>query len=105
MEYYKYTELPTGKYESPSTTVTEEWFEKGQINFCNYSTHYRHGLDLALCNLSMNIRSQEKIGIVGRTGAGKSSMSLSLFRIIEAAKGVITIDGIDISTLPLFDLR
>jgi ABC-type multidrug transport system fused ATPase/permease subunit len=46
-----------------------------------------------------------KVGIVGRTGAGKSSLSLSLFRIIEAAEGSIFIDGIDISKLGLHTLR
>ena len=105
LEYYKYIELPTEKYESSCSTITKEWPEEGEINLHDYGARYRPGLDLALHSLSMNIRSQEKIGIVGRTGAGKSSMSLSLFRIIEASKGAITIDGIDISTLPLFDLR
>ncbi|KAI9272857.1 multi drug resistance-associated protein MRP [Phascolomyces articulosus] len=100
----EYIELPTEKYES-DRTVSKEWPEKGQINFQDYGARYRPGLDLALRDLSMNVRPQEKIGIVGRTGAGKSSMSLSLFRIIEAAKGNITIDGVDISTLRLFDLR
>ena len=46
-----------------------------------------------------------QVGIVGRTGAGKSSMALSLFRIIEAVGGKITIDGINISNIGLHDLR
>ena len=53
----------------------------------------------------MEIKSEEKIGIVGRTGAGKSSLTLSLFRLIEATEGSIIIDGIDIGSLGLHDLR
>ena len=53
----------------------------------------------------MEIKSEEKIGIVGRTGAGKSSLTFSLFRLIEATEGSITIDGIDIGSLGLHDLR
>lgn len=85
--------------------VDAAWPEKGEIEFHDYGARYRPGLDLALRDLSMNVSPKEKIGIVGRTGAGKSSMSLSLFRIIEAAEGNITIDGVDIASLRLFDLR
>ena len=81
------------------------WPEKGAIEFHGYGTRYRPGLDLVLSDMSMNISPKEKIGIVGRTGAGKSSMSLSLFRIIEAVEGSITIDGVDIANLQLLDLR
>jgi ABC-type multidrug transport system fused ATPase/permease subunit len=81
------------------------WPEKGLIEFRDYATRYRPGLDLALRDLSFTVAPKEKIGIIGRTGAGKSSLSLSLFRIVEAAKGSILIDGVDISSLRLFDLR
>ncbi|KAI8141790.1 multi drug resistance-associated protein MRP [Fennellomyces sp. T-0311] len=100
----EYIDLPTEKYES-NRNVSAEWPEKGEIKFHDYGARYRPGLDLALHDLSMGIRPREKIGIVGRTGAGKSSMSLSLFRIIEAAKGNIHIDNVNIATLRLFDLR
>jgi len=55
--------------------------------------------------ISFNIQAAEKIGVVGRTGSGKSTLLLSIFRIMEARAGSITIDGIDISTIGLFQLR
>uniref|UniRef100_A0A673W5E8 Canalicular multispecific organic anion transporter 2-like n=1 Tax=Salmo trutta TaxID=8032 RepID=A0A673W5E8_SALTR len=66
---------------------------------------YREGLDLVLKNLTLSVVGGEKIGIVGRTGAGKSSMTLCLFRLLEAAGGEITIDGVKISEIGLHDLR
>jgi ABC-type multidrug transport system fused ATPase/permease subunit len=81
------------------------WPSKGAVEFHNYSTRYREGLDLVLKNINLNIKSHEKIGIVGRTGAGKSSLTLALFRIIEADTGNITIDGQNTSTIGLLDLR
>ena len=66
----------------------------GNITFDNYSTRYRSTLDLVLNNLTCDIHGGEKIGIVDRTGAGKSSITLALFRIIEAAGGSISIDRI-----------
>jgi ABC-type multidrug transport system fused ATPase/permease subunit len=62
-------------------------------------------LDLVLRGVNCDIVSGEKIGIVGRTGAGKSSLTLALFRIIEAAGGSIVIDGVNIASMGLQDLR
>ena len=66
---------------------------------------YREGLDLTLKGISVRIQGKEKVGIVGRTGAGKSSLMLALFRLVELAEGHIYIDGIDISQIGLKDLR
>jgi len=57
------------------------------------------------CDLAGFHVSNSQVGIVGRTGAGKTSLTLALFRIIEAASGSIVIDGIDISSIGLQDLR
>lgn len=81
------------------------WPGHGAVEFNNYSTRYRPGLDLVLKNINLSIKAHEKIGVVGRTGAGKSSLTLSLFRIIEAAEGNIMIDGLNTSTIGLLDLR
>ena len=70
-----------------------------------YSTRYRKGLDLVLRDITADIKPGEKIGIVGRTGAGKSSFALALFRLIEPAGGKILIDGVDVSQIGLHDLR
>ncbi|PAV73684.1 hypothetical protein WR25_18845 isoform A [Diploscapter pachys] len=83
----------------------EDWPAQGRIELQGYSTRYRPGLDLVVKQLQASIRPHEKVGIVGRTGAGKSSMTLALFRMIEAAEGRICIDGIDIAQLGLHDLR
>ncbi|KAF9429464.1 CD9 antigen [Entomortierella beljakovae] len=74
--------------EAPDTTnlpIPANWPSEGRISFQNYSTRYREGLDLVLKNLDLEVAPTEKVGIVGRTGAGKSSLTLALFRIIEAA--------------------
>jgi ABC-type multidrug transport system fused ATPase/permease subunit len=66
---------------------------------------YRDGLPLVLKGLTMDVRGGERVGIVGRTGAGKSSIMSALFRLTELSGGSIHIDGIDISTVGLHDLR
>nr|XP_009677166.1 PREDICTED: canalicular multispecific organic anion transporter 2 isoform X1 [Struthio camelus australis] len=83
----------------------EDWPSKGELEFVNYSVRYRKGLDLVLQDLNLQVHGGEKIGIVGRTGAGKSSMTLCLFRILEAVKGEIKIDGVKIADIGLHDLR
>ncbi|KAK3822373.1 MAG: hypothetical protein J3R72DRAFT_25975 [Linnemannia gamsii] len=114
--------------------LPENWPQHGSITFNKYSTRYREGLDLCLREASFTVEPQEKVGIVGRTGAGKSSLTLALFRIIEAADsywalasnpsrpelpkseslldsfgqavgGSIEIDGIDIASIGLRQLR
>uniref|UniRef100_A0A8D0A031 ATP-binding cassette, sub-family C (CFTR/MRP), member 2 n=1 Tax=Sander lucioperca TaxID=283035 RepID=A0A8D0A031_SANLU len=87
------------------TRPPEKWPEAGRLHFDNYKVRYRPGLDLVLHGITCDIKSTEKIGIVGRTGAGKSSLTNCLFRIIEAAEGRILIDDVDVSTIGLHDLR
>lgn len=100
-----------GNLKSEAPTIIEghrpakAWPATGTINFKNYTTRYREGLDPVLKNINLDIQPAEKIGIVGRTGAGKSSLTLALFRIIEATEGHINIDDLDTSSIGLFDLR
>ncbi|KAM5324056.1 ATP-binding cassette sub-family C member 2 [Glossophaga mutica] len=96
--------------ENEASWVTDKrppagWPSKGEIQFNNYQVRYRPELDLVLKGITCDIKSQEKIGVVGRTGAGKSSLTNSLFRILEAAGGQILIDGVDIASIGLHDLR
>ncbi|CAD8099082.1 unnamed protein product [Paramecium primaurelia] len=86
-------------------TVEQSWPNQGRIKFINYSVNYRSNLPLVLRNLCLSINSQEKIGIVGRTGAGKSSITLSILRILEAIQGRIEIDDVDISKVQIQRLR
>lgn len=102
----EYTEIETeAAMEIPEKKPSDDWPDKGQVEVQEYSTRYREGLDLVLKGISFTIKPGEKVGIVGRTGAGKSSLTLGLFRIIEAAGGSIVIDGVDISEIGLYDLR
>lgn len=95
--------------EAPSliseTQPRETWPEHGSIRFENASLAYRPGLPLVLNSLNMDINSSEKIGICGRTGAGKSSIMTALFRLAELSSGKIEIDGVDISRIGLHSLR
>uniref|UniRef100_A0A8D3E5I5 ABC-type glutathione-S-conjugate transporter n=1 Tax=Scophthalmus maximus TaxID=52904 RepID=A0A8D3E5I5_SCOMX len=81
------------------------WPNTGNIQFEDYGLQYRKELDWALKDISINIQNREKVGIVGRTGAGKSSLALGIFRVLEAVEGRIFIDGINIAHIGLHDLR
>lgn len=93
--------------EAPLHTVDvrPSWPEKGEIKFENVEMRYRPNLPLVLKGLSMHIRGGERVGVVGRTGAGKSSIMSTLFRLVEISGGSISVDGLNISTLGLGDLR
>uniref|UniRef100_A0A8C2H8V0 Multidrug resistance-associated protein 1 n=1 Tax=Cyprinus carpio TaxID=7962 RepID=A0A8C2H8V0_CYPCA len=87
------------------STLPAGWPTAGHIEIHNFGLRYREDLELAISDISVNIEGGEKVGIVGRTGAGKSSLTLGLFRIIEAAQGEIRIDGVNIAELGLHELR
>ncbi|PKS10784.1 hypothetical protein jhhlp_002541 [Lomentospora prolificans] len=93
--------------EAPLHTieVRKSWPEKGEIIFDHVQMRYRENLPLVLQDFHIHIEGGERIGIVGRTGAGKSSIMSTLFRLVELSGGHITIDGVDISTIGLHDLR
>ncbi|KNE72664.1 hypothetical protein AMAG_16423 [Allomyces macrogynus ATCC 38327] len=102
----EYMHLPAeAPEETTAVALDAKWPADGAIEIDDYSTTYREGLDPVLKHVSVHVRAGERIGIVGRTGAGKSSLTLALFRIIEATSGRITIDGLDIAQLGLQDLR
>ena len=82
-----------------------DWPKEGKIEFISYSTKYRPELELVLKDFTVAIEGGEKVGIVGRTGAGKSSLTLALFRVFEPTNGKIIIDGVDIRKIGLHDLR
>ncbi len=81
------------------------WPSRGEVEFDEYSTRYRPGLDLVLRSVQLKIRPGEKIGICGRTGAGKSSLTLALLRLLEPASGRVTVDGADTKRIGLQRLR
>ena len=89
----------------PTDENNQQWMSKGHIKFNNYSVKYRPDTEVVIKDLSVDIKPGEKIGIVGRTGSGKSTLCLSLCRVLEAFGGNIEIDGVDISTVGLSDLR
>ncbi|XP_014222078.1 multidrug resistance-associated protein 1 isoform X3 [Trichogramma pretiosum] len=102
----EYGETPQeAAWNKPENDPDKDWPVQGSVEFHDFKVRYREGLDLVLSGLSFKVNGGEKIGIVGRTGAGKSSLTLALFRIIEAADGKILIDNVDISNLGLHTLR
>ncbi|KAJ2523870.1 hypothetical protein GGI11_001212 [Coemansia sp. RSA 2049] len=88
----------------PQHKPSPSWPRKGDMEIENLVAEYVPGVPV-LHGISLTIKHGEKIGVVGRTGAGKSTMSLALLRFIEASKGKIVLDGVDISKIGLEDLR
>ena len=102
----EYTEQPPEPpMETPENLKPKgEWPNKGRIEFQNFKMKYSHKESYVLKDLNFTIESNEKIGIVGRTGAGKSSIIQSLFRLAYN-EGIIRIDNVNIDQLGLYDLR
>eukprot|EP00667_Euglena_gracilis_P000297 EG_transcript_297 len=98
------TEMPSIT-PSPAETVPAGWPHSGEIIIRNLDAAYRPGLPLVLKGLTLKIRGGERIGVCGRTGSGKTSLLLALFRLLRIEGGHIAIDGVDIGTLPLPLLR
>jgi len=97
-------ERPDEKHDTPPPN----WPSSGAIEFSNLSATYNHTgsrEDLVLNNVSLSIKAGEKIGIVGRTGSGKTSLIMTLFRILDLQAGSISVDGVDITTLPRQEIR
>jgi ATP-binding cassette subfamily C (CFTR/MRP) protein 1 len=79
-------------HEIPDRRPSPHWPEHGAIEFKDVSMSYRPGLPNVLHSLSLEIKGGEKVGVVGRTGAGKSSLALTLLRIVDYS-GSIVVDG------------
>ncbi|TMS23147.1 Multidrug resistance-associated protein 1, partial [Larimichthys crocea] len=102
----EYADTPKeASWNIEGSSLPVAWPQRGTLEFQDYGLQYRKGLELALKGITLNIHERERVGIVGRTGAGKSSLALGIFRILEAAKGKIFIDGVNIAEIGLHDLR
>lgn len=99
-----YSKIKSERQEAALKTP-EVWPVNGQIELKNYSAKYKPDNEVVLKDLSFKINPGEKVGVVGRTGSGKSTLCLCLFRILEAHEGQILIDGLDVSLIKLEDLR
>ncbi|CAM6097166.1 unnamed protein product [Calypogeia fissa] len=102
----QYSQLPSeAPMLIPDKTPPKEWPNEGEIELKNLQLRYRPSAPLVLKGISCAIKPREKVGVVGRTGSGKSTLIQALFRVVEPCKGSIFIDGIDVSTIGLTDLR
>ncbi|WVQ85431.1 hypothetical protein IAT38_007596 [Cryptococcus sp. DSM 104549] len=101
-----YANLPSEAADYvPDKKPAASWPEHGAIEFDDFTMRYRPELEPCLRNITFKIKGGDRVGVCGRTGAGKSSLTLALFRILEASGGRIIIDGVDIATIGLHDLR
>ncbi|EYC42852.1 hypothetical protein Y032_0515g2785 [Ancylostoma ceylanicum] len=104
--YYSENIQPEGDWETrKGVDVPKEWPQNGQIDFQSVKLRYRPKFPLALNDVTFEIKPKEKIGVIGRTGSGKSSLGNVLYRLYPLTWGRIFIDGVDIATVGLHRLR
>ena len=98
-------EKPSHIPEVDNKLIEENWPKNGEIEFKNFSVKYRPETEIVLKNINFHILPKEKVGVCGRTGSGKSTICLCLFRILESYEGQILIDNVDIANIGLDLLR
>eukprot|EP00007_Cunea_sp_BSH-02190019_P001870 CAMPEP_0174237282 /NCGR_PEP_ID=MMETSP0417-20130205/7690_1 /TAXON_ID=242541 /ORGANISM="Mayorella sp, Strain BSH-02190019" /LENGTH=1523 /DNA_ID=CAMNT_0015316021 /DNA_START=21 /DNA_END=4592 /DNA_ORIENTATION=+ len=103
--YYSTRLVSEAPAHIPEHTPQPSWPEEGVVSFNSVDLRYQPHLPLVLHSVSFTTKPQEKIGVVGRTGAAKSTLLTALFRLTELAGGNITIDGVNTSEIGLDDLR
>ncbi|KAJ1965755.1 hypothetical protein GGI12_000547 [Dipsacomyces acuminosporus] len=96
---------PEAPVSIPDRVPPVDWPADGKISVENLELRYAENLPPVIRSISFDVKPREKVGIVGRTGAGKSTLTLAMFRFMEASAGKISIDGIDISQIGVGDLR
>lgn len=101
---FKLLEIPQENYGQPRTTK-KDWPPKGKIEFKEVELKYRPTTELVLKKLDFTIQGGEKVGVVGRTGAGKSTITMALTRIIEICGGQVFVDGVDINKTSIDQVR
>jgi ABC-type multidrug transport system fused ATPase/permease subunit len=103
----QWEKLPSEAELSIPSAIPPHWPTRGHVRFENVHMRYRPQLETVLKGVSFTIEANQKIGVVGRTGSGKSSLLVCLFRLVELEKDVggIYIDGVNISNIGLHDLR
>lgn len=104
-EYVEVQQEASRRLHDIDDNLPANWPSAGAIRLCDVSMRYRPDLPLVLCGITCSIDAGEKVGVVGRTGSGKSSLSLALFRLVERASGSILVDGVDIASVGLYTLR
>ncbi|XP_078665040.1 ATP-binding cassette sub-family C member 8-like [Branchiostoma floridae x Branchiostoma belcheri] len=100
-----YTDVQIEPQEDTTVALPPNWPSRGEVRVSGLSTRYDTDLDPVLMDVSVVFKGGEKVGICGRTGSGKSSLTLSLFRMIDNFSGEIYIDDVDISKISLQTLR
>ncbi|KAJ4896549.1 ABC transporter C family member 4 [Raphanus sativus] len=102
----QFTDIPAeAEWESKENPPPSNWPFHGNVHLEDLKVRYRPNTPLVLKGITLDIKGGEKVGVVGRTGSGKSTLIQVLFRLVEPSEGRIIIDGIDICTLGLHDLR
>ncbi|KAJ3212806.1 Multidrug resistance-associated protein 4 [Clydaea vesicula] len=101
----EYTNLIPEATDVTNDALPDDWPSKGEVNFNSLSLIYPGSTKEVLSNISVKFEAGQKIGIVGRTGSGKSSLLQALFRLVEPSNGNVVIDGINTLHISLMDLR
>lgn len=105
LQHFRELEAEQEILRSPALPADAAWPSRGEIHFEAVSARYGEGLPLVLDNCQMIVPAGHKVGIIGRTGAGKSTIFQILFRFIAPSGGRVLIDGVDTQTVPLERLR